>query len=238
MEADARRKYRWAIDIFEKYRRQFPFDEKLEYKLGFLYDHLAIFKTAKLRKRKQRRELIDRYLKTARIIYQGILRKNPRYALAWHGLSRVYQMRGDYRKAISYELKAYKLLRKRPKSKRGILGIGNIYLQKGDYKMAEYWFEKELLDLGRNNLGANANLMKFYIETKNYKEALPYALRTEQLLKKELGGSFYKKADRNNKTIKLLKRQIEEIKRLSIIPVTAPVARETLSHISPALSSL
>lgn len=75
--------------------------------------------------------------------------------------------------------------------------------------------------MGKNNLGANANLMTFYIEIKNYKKALPYALKTEKPLKAMFKNSFYKKYGENlrtkntNKTLKLYLDRIEEVKKLA-----------------------
>lgn len=46
-EVDARRKYRWGIDIFEKYKSKYKFDEGLEYKLGLLFDLEVIIRIHK-----------------------------------------------------------------------------------------------------------------------------------------------------------------------------------------------
>ena len=100
------------------------------------------------------------------------------------------------------------------------MAIGNIYLLKKDYKNAEKWFKKELNDLGEENLGVNANLLTFYTEIKNYKKALPYALKTEKLLKTTFQNSFYKKygaklrTKNTNKTLKLYLERIEKVKKL------------------------
>lgn len=113
------------------------------------------------------------------------------------------------------------MLQNLPKNKRGVLAIGNIYLLKKDYKNAEKWFQKELSDLGENDFGANANLMTFYIETKKYKKALPYALKTEKILKATFQNQFHKKYGKNfrtkntNKTLKLYLNRIEKVKKFA-----------------------
>lgn len=216
-EADAKRKFKWAADIYEKYKKQYVFDESLEYDLGTLYDHYVIFKIKKMNN-EERKKI---YLEKAETIYKKILTKNQKNFFAFHGLSRVYLTKEDYKKAIYFELKAYKLMQNLPKNKKGVLAVGNIYLLKKDYKNAEKWFKKELNDLGESNLGANANLMTFYIETKNYKKALPHALKTEQLLKETFQNYFYKKygakfRNKNtNKTLKLYLNRIAKVKKFA-----------------------
>ncbi len=220
-ESDAKRKFKWAADIYEKYRKKYIFNESLEYDLGLLYDHYVIFRVEKIKNEKRKEILKKIYLEKAENTYKEILTKNQKNLFAFHGLSRVSLTNKNYKKAIYYELKAYKLVQNLPKNRRGVLAIGNIYSLKKDYRNAEKWFKKELNGLGENDLGANANLMTFYIKIKNYKKALPCALKTEKLLKAMFQNSFYKKYGKNfrakntNKTLKLYLDRIEEVKKFT-----------------------
>ncbi|MEK7193685.1 MAG: hypothetical protein AAB652_02745 [Patescibacteria group bacterium] len=215
--ADAKRKYRWAIDVYEHYRKVYSFDDALDYRLALLYDHLVIFKIEKLLDKTKKQKFLKKYLKKAENIYRAIVKRNPDYHLAFHGLSRVYQARAQYRKAIMYAKRAYALLKKLPKKRRGVLGIGNVFLLAGDHKNAEKWFKKELNDLGKNHLGANANVMMFYLQTNNLKKGLPYALKTEKLLTSELAKPIYRGVNTgsSNKTIGLLRKRIDKIKQFN-----------------------
>lgn len=221
IETDAKRKFKWAANIYERYRKQYICDENFKYNLGLFYDHYVIFKVEKMKNEKRRETLKKIYLEKAENLYKEILTKNQNNFFAFHGLSRVYLTKKNYKKAIFYELKAYKLMQNLPKNQRGILSIGNIYLLKKDYKNAEKWFKKELNNLGENDLSANASLMTFYIETKNYKKALPYALKTEKLLKATFKNSFYEKygakfrTKNTNKTLKLYLDRIEKVKKFA-----------------------
>lgn len=213
--ADAHRKYRWAIDIYNRYRKKYVLDWQFEYNLGLFYDHLVIFKTSRIKDKSKRERLTKLYLGEALLLYEGILKTEPSNVLALRGLGRVHEAQGDYVSALRYALKAYKLLQRTPKPKRGSLAIGNIYLQQKKYHRAEEWFKKELVDLGENNFGANANLMIFYDVIGNYKKALPFALRTEKLLAKEATSYDKKKKQNasNNKTFRSLLFRIQHIKQ-------------------------
>ncbi|MDP2629099.1 MAG: hypothetical protein Q8P45_00135 [Candidatus Harrisonbacteria bacterium] len=212
--ADAKRKYRWAIDLFEKYRKHYQFDDDLEYRLGLLYDHLVIFKISRKKDTKSKNLLSKKYLKKAQNIYQEIHRKNPEHFLALHGLRRIHEISGNYKQAIKFGIKAYELTKKLPKTQRRALAVGNIFYLKGDFKNAEKWFKKELVSLGENNLSANANLLMFYNDMKAYKKALPYALKTEKLLRMELKKGIYKnlRTPRTNKTLELITAHINKAK--------------------------
>ena len=217
MEADAKRKYRWAISIYEKYNKEYLFDENLKYKLALFYDHLVIFKIEKIKNTRKRKYLLKQYIEKAKEIYEDIYKNNPKYPLAPRGLSRIYQILGDTKKALRFAILSYRLMKLLPRNQRGSLAIGNIYLTMGDFKNAEKWFKKELNYLGKNDLGANTNLMICYLMNKQYKKALPYALRAEKLLTKELKKPIYKgfKNIKTNKTIELLQKTIEIIKKKS-----------------------
>lgn len=211
-EVDARRKYRWGIGIFEKYKSEYELDDRLEYQLGLLYDHLVIFYTKNIKDPRRRNILTRRYLGEAEKIYRTLIKRNPQNLFGWYGLGRVYEIRGDYNEAIKHKLKAYRLLQKLPKERRGVLAMGSVFQQKGDYENAEKWYKKELSDLGENDFGANANLMTFYLQRKQCNKALPYALRVEKLLDKEFRKPAYKKAGSKNKTFVLLKKRIDTVK--------------------------
>ena len=95
---------------------------------------------------------------------------------------------------------------------RGSLAVGNIFLTKGDYKNAEKWFLMEVKELGSGDVGAVANVLMFYVKTKKYRKALPYAMRLERILKKM---GIVQKSDTqgDNKTIDMLFQRIQLAKR-------------------------
>lgn len=124
-------RYRWGINIFEKYRRHYVFSDSQLYTLGLLYDHLVIF-NKKMEKNRARK-----YLKKAESIYQSTLKREPKSLFALYGLGRVSSVRGDYKKALFYQKKAYRLMQKRPRRGRGALAVGALYENSGNYKKAE-----------------------------------------------------------------------------------------------------
>ena len=213
-EADAKRKYRWAINIFEKYLREFDVDTNMKYRLGLLYDHLAIFKHRKKRNDRQKK-LFNYYLKKSEEIYKYVIKENSASALGHLGLARVYYFLGQERKSNYFSKKAHKLNFQLPKDKRGSLGIGGFFLDAGDFKKAEAWFKKELKDLGENDLGVNVNLVIFYDVTKQYKKAIPYVLKSEKLIKKEISRKNYKNFNKveTNKTLSAIQSRINRIKK-------------------------
>ncbi len=173
-EADASRNYDKTIKIYERYRREYAFDARLEYNLALLYDHSNFQKKSK------------RNLSRALEIYRRLIKENPKDPLFLHGLSRVYQELGRKRLAIQAEVRAYHLLRKLPRNKRGIIGVGNVFLLQKDFKNAEKWFKRELKDMGLNNFAANANLLMFYDSIGDKRRAGNFARKTKILLEKEI----------------------------------------------------
>lgn len=224
LEADAKRKFKWAADVYEKYKKQYIFDENLSYDLGLFYDHYVIFRIEKLKNKTEKEKLKKIYLKKAEDIYKDILNNYSQSIFALHGLSRVCSIKNDYKNSIYYETKSYKIIQKKQELKNKfspMLSIGNIYLLKKDYKNAEKWFKIEFKNLPNEDLPANSRMMAFYLEIKDYKKALPYALKTEKLLKAVFQNSFHKKygtdfmVKNNNKTLKLYLEKIEKIKKLA-----------------------
>jgi len=214
-KADATRKYQWAVDIFERYNKEYNFDLNLKYKLGLLYDHLAIIKSSKIKNQRRREMFMRKYLGKAESIYREILKEEKNNLLAFRGLARVYEAQGKYREAIQHALRSYRIMSKLPKNKRGPLGIGSFYESVGDKKKAEEWYKKELTLLGKNDIGANANLMNFYRRIDKFENALPYAEKSERLLLKIF--SIHSSSDRTelmkqNQTIRFLFNSIDEVK--------------------------
>lgn len=171
-----------AVKAFQKHEHIYQFDEDLYLKLGLIYDHIAQVYSNKNKKRDAMR-LENKALK----IYKNIFSKNPNSHKAVKYIGHIYRNRGLIDKAIKYHLKAYRFIEKLKidKKKAGIMGIGLLYEIKGDKRRAEYWYKKDLENLGKNNFGANWNLLCFYIGAKQHKKAFRFALSTEKLLKKE-----------------------------------------------------
>ena len=210
--AIANKKYRWGINILEKYAKRYSFNENEKYRLGLLYDHLAM-KIKLVKNEKQKRDLFEHYLKKAKIIYKDILKENPKYLHAIYGLGRIYNIEGDCDKALYYQKKAFKQMIKLPKNQRGALAIGVIYQKMGDYKNAEKWYLKEYKACRKDDFGTNLNLFNFYKTTKKYKKALYYGLKTEKLLETEFKKKQYKDLKiKNSDFLKSIKKEINDVK--------------------------
>lgn len=206
--AVSNKKYKWGINIIEKYAQHYLFSDNEKYRLGLLYDHLAMNIV-----KKNKNNLIDKYLIKAKNIYEEINKKNPKYHLALYGIGRVYNLKEDYKKALYYQIKAFRQMLKLPKNQRGALAIGTIYQKIGDYKNAEKWYLKEYKECQKNDFGTTLNLFVFYKERKNYKKALYYGLKTEKLLETEFKKKQYKNLKiKNNDFVKYIRKEINELK--------------------------
>lgn len=201
-------KFRWGIDIIEKYYSQYSFSDNREYSLGLLYDHLAMRTTNKLLKKK--------YLDKAVLIYKKILKRSPRYFLAEYGIGRVYSILGNFQKAIHHQTKAYKEMLKYPKKQRGAMAISRLFEKIGDNKKAEQWYLKEYRDCKKSDFGTTLNLLGFYRRMENYDKALNYALKMEKLIKSEFKNKAYKGLKMtNSKFVSFIKDEIRAIKSLA-----------------------
>lgn len=211
--AVSNKKYRWGINIIEKYTRRYSFSDNEKYRLGLLYDHLTWNVRKLIKNEKRKKNLINKYLTRAKNIYEEIIKKNPDYFLALYGIGRIYSFKGNYDKALYYQIKAYKKMLKLPKNQRGTLAIGVIYQKKEDYKNAEKWYLKEYKECPKNDFGTTLNLFVFYKERKNYKKALFYGIKTEKLLETEFNKKQYKGVNmKNSDFLKFIRKEINNIK--------------------------
>lgn len=201
-------KFRWGINIIEKYYPKYIFTHNEEYRLGLLYDHLAMGT--------KNRSLKTQYLNRALTIYKNILKRNPKYFLARYGIGRVYNVFGDTRKAIYYQVKSYNEMLRLPKKQRGAMAIGYLFEKTGDAGKAEQWYLREYRNCTRNNFGTTLNLLGFYKRVKNYNKALTYALKMEKLLKGEFKKRAYKSLGiSNSKFVNFIKDEIRTVKSLA-----------------------
>lgn len=215
-KAIANKKYRWGINIIEKYIRYYLFSDNEKYGLGLLYDHLAMKIQKMTAKGKRKKYLFEQYLKKAEAIYKDILRENSEYLHALYGIGRIYNIKGNYGGALYYQKKAFHQMLKLPKYQRGALAIGVIYQKIGDYKNAEKWYLKEYKACKKNDFGTTLNLFNFYKTIKNYKKALYYGLKTEKLLETEFNKKQYKSLNmKNSDFIKFIRKEINNIKLLA-----------------------
>jgi tetratricopeptide (TPR) repeat protein len=183
-------KYRWAIDIFERYRQRYAFTENQQYVLGLLYDHLA------MNAPKTRRT--GEYLRKAEALYRGVLKRNSKNLFALYGLGRIANIRGDHRKAIGYQLRAYREMRKLPLPRRGALAIGATHELRNDKKRSEQWYKKEYQDM-RGDFGTTYNPFSFYRKQGDYRKAGRLLPRLERMLgieyrKRQYRGTNVKKS--------------------------------------------
>ena len=209
------KKYRWAIDLYERYKQRHPLSDNQAYRLGLLYDHLAmVTRSGSMGDSTENEKSVNRYASQAEVLYRDILRRNPRFFLAWYGLGRVQGIRGKYAYALRCQRRAYRGMLKLPRHKRAALGIGLMYEMQGKPKRAEGWYQREALNAPRNDYGTTANLMHFYRRQKEYWKALPYALKVEKLLSREYRKKRYAGFGIHTSGFLVrIKEEIKEIKR-------------------------
>ncbi len=218
--AVSNKKYRWGINLLEKYDRTYDLPENEIYRVALLYDHLAMKMRNRRRDRARSAKLANNYLNIAEKLYKRILVKNKSYLHANYGIGRVYSIRKDYDTAIKYQVKAYKQMMGLPRSKRGALAIGGLYAMKGDIKNAERWYLREYHSCPKNDFGAALNLFGFYKSQGMDKKALLYAIKTEQLLKREFTKKRYRGLDMNNSGfVKSIRSEIADLKNKMGLPV-------------------
>lgn len=205
-QADAKRSYRKGIDIYERYRDTYLFDNDLEYNRAFLYDHAAIFS-------EKNSSLKRRYFEKAERIYTEILSRDKNHRGALNGMCRIYmEYRKDLKKALFYCKKLFASIKKLKKDERAVSCVGNVYLYAKDYPRAELWFKKDLVLVGRNNVAANVNLLIFYNTVGDYKRARVVARKVRELLRNELKKPIYMKIGAS-KTIENIFAHIEHAEK-------------------------
>lgn len=201
--ADHKHSWEKVISTYERYRKKYDFDYILEYKLGTLYDHAAL-------QQEQGTSSSKRYIYRAKQAYLRATEKKPDHPLPYLGLARCSSISGDHQEAVVRAKEAYKRAEQQPDSKRGALGIGQFYEKLGDYQQAEEWYQQEMRDLGKDDLGANANLMLFYHRHGHNEKAKPLAKRVKRLLEDELKKPVYNNED-DNQTVEYLRSTIRSI---------------------------
>ena len=213
--ATANKRYAWGINSLEKYDRQYALSDNELYRLGLLYDHLAMQSGGKLK---------SRSLDKAENFYRRILKASPRYLHANYGIGRVYSIRGDYGMAIKYQTKAYNQMIKLPKNKRGALAIGGLYAMKGNLKAAERWYLKEYRNCPKNDFGTALNLFEFYRTHSQRQKAARYAGKLKELIKTEFCKKIYRGLKMENSDFVLaIKKDIAEFVGRDVY--VAPVVR-------------
>jgi len=192
--------YKGALKIFEKYYKEYEFDEDTLYLFGMLYDHLGQdFRSLSKRgksatARRKHLEASNRQFKKAVEIFNSMLKKNSKSFDAIYGIGKVYRNKGDYEKALLYSKKAYRM-----SGGKAVYGIGLIYENMGDIKNALYWYKKELRDKGENDYGAAMNFLIFSnrqhrIKMRKYAKAVKSGYNKEPVyFKKTKFGEFIKR---------------------------------------------
>lgn len=197
--------YNEALRTFEKYYEKSEFDEDTMYLFGMLYDHLGQrfrglgqkVKSA-INKRKYLRRS-DKYFEKAVEIFNLMLRKNPKSFNALYGIGKVHRNKGNYKKALSYSKKAYRMSKG-----KAVYGIGLIYENMGDTKRALYWYKKDLKDKGEKDYGAAWNFLIF--SNKQYRRKVrKYAEAVKKHYDKE--PTYFKKTKHG----KFIKREVDMI---------------------------
>lgn len=201
-------KYQKAINLYEKYYGKFVFDLNQKYRMAMLYDHRA------MQVREQSKKVFESYLKKAERLYGEIFKETPSYFHALYGIGRLYSIRGDYKTALKFQIRAYNMMLKLPRKDRGALAIGQLYERIGDHKNAEKWYLREYRDTSSDDFGTALNIFQFYKKQNNLKKALRYALILEKLVKSEYKKKIYKGMKMNSSGfVKEIKKSIREIKK-------------------------
>lgn len=135
-------------------------------KLGFLYDHLAVYTDNKKEKDKHEREAFK--------IYNKVLKKNPNSVNAVWGIGRIY-WHNKNKKAIDYAKKAAKIATKESEEMYPMyMNVAVVYESLGQFDRAEYWYLK-ITKKCPKFLGAYLNLAELYLENdedKKYKKLI------------------------------------------------------------------
>ncbi|MDD4762037.1 MAG: tetratricopeptide repeat protein [Candidatus Pacebacteria bacterium] len=205
-----------GIKIFEKYEKKYNFPVDQLYKLGMLYDHLAIIeiKEKKELSANEQRKLSDKYLKLAENIYKRIIKKSPKYLHAFYGLGRIANAREEYKKTLHYWQKAFDLMLKQPKKERGALAIGGVYEKMGNLKKAEECYKKERISVRKDDFGTIFNLSLFYERTNQIKKAKKILPTLEKIFNKEFKKDIYRGLNlKASPWIKSIKEHIIKIKK-------------------------
>ena len=202
-EATNNYRYRWGITKFEIFlKKHSVLTKKVDvlYKLGLLYDHLAI-------REKNKRRIHE---KKAFELYKKVLKYKPDYYRAVWGIGRIWLHRGS-KKSIPYALKAYKLAKKGGiPSAMMTQSVGLTYEAVGDYKNAEKWFLKGI-EVEPKNWGCYLNLVGFYRLTKQFSKSKFYAKKLEKLFRKE--SKEFKKTLWGQKILESIKDADKELKK-------------------------
>ena len=176
LEASDNFKYTWGIKEFDKILDRYSEvkNEKILYRLGQLYDHLAM----------KDEENKEKHEKKALNIYNKILEINPESQKATWGIARVYWHRFS-EEAVPYAKKAYKLAKKN-KDKYGLYAqhIGLVYESLENYNKAEKWLKKGL-ELEPDNWEMYLNLLVFYRLISDFEKSKEIAKKLNKLYKKE-----------------------------------------------------
>jgi lipopolysaccharide biosynthesis regulator YciM len=176
--------------------------------MAMLYDHRAgqVGEKSKF--------FFEGYLKKAEDLYCEILKESPSYFHALYGIGRLYSIRNEYKNALKFQIRAYKMMLKTPRKERGALAIGNLYEMMGNLKKAEEWYLREYRDTPKDDFGTALNLFQFYKKQNNFKKALHYGLILEKLVKSEYKKKIYKGMNMNRSGfVKEIKNSIKEIKK-------------------------
>lgn len=201
-------RYKKVIPLYEKYYQKYRFDVNQKYRMGLIYDHRAMQIGA------HKKKIFDSYLKKAEVLYREILKEDPSYFHALYGIGRLCSVRGNYKKAIKFQVRAYRIMLRLPRKERGALAIGYLYDMLGDPKNAERWYLRERHDAPQSDFGTALNLFQFYKKSGNIKKALQYGLLTEKIMKIEYKKKIYKGMKMSSSDfIKGIKKDIKEIKK-------------------------
>ncbi|HTY40103.1 MAG TPA: tetratricopeptide repeat protein, partial [Candidatus Paceibacterota bacterium] len=165
-------KYQEAIETYERYGSQYGLTNDQFYRLGLLYDHLAmaIMFKAKTNTRTASKDQAAEYLSRADALYQDIIKRDRKSFLGWYGKGRVSGVRGNYRSAIRYQKRAYKYMLTQPRHARRALGIGFMFEMLGNVPQAEYWYKREVRNAPTGDYGTTANLFRFYLRRGQYRK--------------------------------------------------------------------
>ena len=160
-------------------------EEMVLTKLGFLYDHLAVYAGNKKEKNKYEREALKAYNK--------ILKKNPNSVNAIWGIGRVY-WHNKNKKAIDYAKKAARIATKESVEMYPMyMNVAVVYESLGQFDRAEYWYLK-VIKKRPNFLGTYLSLAEMYLENKKNKKYKKLISEIEkQFSEEELDDSKFKK---------------------------------------------
>lgn len=191
--------YSFAIKELKKAIKNRFYNEKLNFALAEMYDHLGakhLGKFPRIRKAAtSRKKLGRRYIEKAQKIYLSIIDKNPKHSAAMYRIGNTYVTLDRLKEAEGWMKKSYSIAIKKSDKREAAstaMVLGYSLLDQDKPIEAEKWIKKGAEVVGENTFFGAGNLLKFYLKFGDKEKTLKYAKLSAKAIKKlpiEIQGS-------------------------------------------------